>query len=347
MAIAMINQEHNPTSSRHRSHKPSISNERMFNDRRYMKIHIAPMDQHKTTFTCPFGTFAYTRMSFGLYNAPNTFQRYMMSIFLDLLEDCMEVFIDDFTVYVESFEAFLDNLSRILRRCIDSNLVLNIEKCNFMVTEGIVLGHLVLVRGIEVDKAKIDVISSLSNPVSMQEVRSFLDHVASIQAAIEGHGLCVRSALCGHISGAEEKTHVHFHPPSTKLGAVVRVDVRHVQLCTRSCPRTMSLQAAARDCLRISSNGPSLGKLFNHRKKAFGNHNFRSYLLGTKIIVFSNHAALKYLLKKSDMLLLQEFNVEIKDKKGAKNAIADHLSRLEREVNPMPIQDEFLDEQLL
>ncbi|RDX72334.1 Retrovirus-related Pol polyprotein, partial [Mucuna pruriens] len=132
----------------------------------YMQIHIEPMDQHKTTFTCPFRMFAYTRMSFGLYNAPSTFQRCMISIFLDLLEDCMDIFMDDFTVYVKSFEACLDNLSRVYR----SNLVLNFEKCHFMVTKGIVLGHLVSTRGIENDKAKIDVISSLPNPASVREV---------------------------------------------------------------------------------------------------------------------------------------------------------------------------------
>ncbi|RDY00192.1 Retrovirus-related Pol polyprotein, partial [Mucuna pruriens] len=142
----------------------------------YMQIHIAPEDQHKTTFTCPFGTFAYTRMPFGLCNAPSTFQRCMMSIFSDLLQDCMEVFMDDFTVYADSFEACLNNLSKVLKRCIDTSLVLNFEKCHFMVTEGIVLGHLVSNRGIEVDKAKIDIITSLPNPASVREVRSFLGH---------------------------------------------------------------------------------------------------------------------------------------------------------------------------
>ncbi|RDX77275.1 Retrovirus-related Pol polyprotein from transposon 17.6, partial [Mucuna pruriens] len=142
-----------------------------------MQIYIAPEDQHKTTFTCPFGTFAYTCMPFGLCNAPSTFQCCMTSIFSDLLQDCMEVFMDDFTVYADSFEACLSNLSRVLKRCIDTNLVLNFEKCHFMVTEGIVLGHLVSNRGIEVDKAKIDVITSLPNPASVREVRSFLGHV--------------------------------------------------------------------------------------------------------------------------------------------------------------------------
>ncbi|RDX68912.1 Retrovirus-related Pol polyprotein from transposon 17.6, partial [Mucuna pruriens] len=120
--------------------------------------------------------FTFTRMSFGLYNAPSTFKRCMISIFSDLLEDCMEVFMDDFTIYAESFKACLDKQSRVLRRCIKSNLVLKIEKYHFMVTKRIVLGHLVSTRGIKVDKAKVDVISSLSNPASMREVQSFLGH---------------------------------------------------------------------------------------------------------------------------------------------------------------------------
>ncbi|RDY02056.1 Retrovirus-related Pol polyprotein, partial [Mucuna pruriens] len=133
----------------------------------YMQIHIALVDQHKTTFTCQFRTFTYTRISFRHCNAPSTFQKCMINIFSDLFEDCMEVFMDNLTVYVESFEACLDNLSRVLRRCIESSLVLNFEKCHFMVTKGIIMGHLVLARGIKVDKAKIDVISSLPNPASV------------------------------------------------------------------------------------------------------------------------------------------------------------------------------------
>ncbi|RDY05054.1 hypothetical protein CR513_11146, partial [Mucuna pruriens] len=97
----------------------------------YMQIHIAPEDQHKTTFTCPFGTFAYTRIPFGMCNAPSTFQRCMTSIFSDLLQECMEVFMDDFTVYVDSFDACLENLSKMLTRCIDINLVLNFKKLRF------------------------------------------------------------------------------------------------------------------------------------------------------------------------------------------------------------------------
>ncbi|CAA7040985.1 unnamed protein product [Microthlaspi erraticum] len=96
----------------------------------FFQIPIHPDDQEKTTFTCPYGTYAYRRMPFGLCNAPATFQRCMMSIFTDLIEEIMEVFMDDFSVYGSSFESCLGNLGRVLQRCEDKHLVLNWEKCH-------------------------------------------------------------------------------------------------------------------------------------------------------------------------------------------------------------------------
>ena len=115
-------------------------------------------------------------MPFGLCNAPATFQRCMMSIFSDLIENCMEVFMDDFSVYDDSFSLCMDSLARVLDRCVRSNHVLNFEKCHFMVKQGIVLGYVVSNTGISVDPAKVNVISSLPYPSSMREVRSFLGH---------------------------------------------------------------------------------------------------------------------------------------------------------------------------
>ena len=100
----------------------------------YNQIAIAPEDQEKTTFTCPYGTFAFRRMPFGLCNALATFQRCMMSMFSDLVEEVMEIFMDDFTVYGSSFEQCLKNLETVLQRCQDKQLALNWEKCHFMVT---------------------------------------------------------------------------------------------------------------------------------------------------------------------------------------------------------------------
>ena len=100
----------------------------------YNQIAIAPEDQEKTTFTCPYGTFAFRRMPFGLCNAPATFKRCMMSIFSDLVEEVMEIFMDDFTVYGPSFDQCLKNLETVLQRWQDKQLSLNWQKCHFMVT---------------------------------------------------------------------------------------------------------------------------------------------------------------------------------------------------------------------
>ncbi|GJU71231.1 reverse transcriptase domain-containing protein [Tanacetum coccineum] len=108
----------------------------------FFQISIAPEDQENTTFTCPYGTFAYRQMPFGLCNAPATFQRCMTAIFHNMVKDFMEVFMDDFLVF-----------------------------------DGIVLGHKISGARIEVDRAKIDVIAKLPYPTNVKGVRSFLGHV--------------------------------------------------------------------------------------------------------------------------------------------------------------------------
>ncbi|RDX64880.1 Retrovirus-related Pol polyprotein from transposon 17.6, partial [Mucuna pruriens] len=284
----------------------------------YIQVHIAPEDQHKTTFTCPFSIFAYTRMSFRLYNAPSTFQRCMLSIFSNLLEECMEVFMDDFTVYADTFDACLENLSRVLKRCIETNLVLNFEKCHFILIEGIVLGHLVSHRGIEVDKAKIDVITSLPKPTSVLDVHSFLGHACFYRWFIK-----------------------NFSKIALPLSKLLRKDMDFVfdeacveafeELKTRltSTPILQALNWELPFELISDASNSALGVVLGQRVGTGKPAHVIAY-----IHVFSDHTTLKYLLKKLDaksrliqcMLLLQEFNLKIRDKKGAENTIADHLS---------------------
>nr|GEV21713.1 retrovirus-related Pol polyprotein from transposon 17.6 [Tanacetum cinerariifolium] len=125
---------------------------------RYFQILIDPQDQEKTTFACPYGTFAYRRMPFGLCNA---------------------------LVFGDSFSSCLTNLDKMLNRCKETNLVLNWEKCHFMCREGIVLGHKISKSGLEVDKAKVDVIAKLPHPTTVKGVRSFLGHIGFYRRFIE------------------------------------------------------------------------------------------------------------------------------------------------------------------
>ncbi|GJT34421.1 reverse transcriptase domain-containing protein [Tanacetum coccineum] len=117
----------------------------------------------------------------------------MMAIFHDMIVETMEVFMDDFSVFGDSFSSCLSNLDKMLKRCEDTNLVLNWEKCHFMVKEGIVLGHKISKFGIEVDRAKVDVIAKLPHPTIVKGVRSFLgvenlaaDHLSRLENPHEG-----------------------------------------------------------------------------------------------------------------------------------------------------------------
>jgi hypothetical protein len=139
----------------------------------YNQIEIALEDQEKATFTYLFDTFAYRRMPFGLCNAPATFQRCTLSIFSDMVERFLEIFMDDFSVFSDSFDDCFTNLEKVLSKCEEKNVVLNWEKCHFMVTNSIVLGHIVSSKGIEVDKSKIELIANLPTPKSVKDVRSF------------------------------------------------------------------------------------------------------------------------------------------------------------------------------
>ena len=151
----------------------------------YNQLAIHLDDQEKMTFTCPFGTYAFQRMPFGLCNALATFHRCMMAIFSNFIGESMEVFMDDFSVFGPSFDACLEHLTQIIDICVKKHLVLSWEKSQFMVREGIVLGHLVSSKCLEVDKAKVKVIQDLALPKLIRELKSFLGHVGFYRRFIQ------------------------------------------------------------------------------------------------------------------------------------------------------------------
>lgn len=116
-------------------------------------------------------------MSFELCNALAMIQRCMLVIFFDLVGKSIEVLMDRFFVYGDSFDACLENINVVLRRCIKTNLIFNWEKCHFIVKKGIVLIYKIYEKTIEVDPTKVEVISKLPLPFNVKGIRSFLGHV--------------------------------------------------------------------------------------------------------------------------------------------------------------------------
>ncbi|PIN12235.1 DNA-directed DNA polymerase [Handroanthus impetiginosus] len=305
----------------------------------YNQIAIAPEDQEKTTFTCPYGTFAFRRMPFGLCNAPATFQRCMMAIFTDMVENYLE--------------------------------------CHFMVQEGIVLGHKVSNRGIEIDKAKLETIEKLPPPTSVKGVRSFLGHAGFYRRFIKDFSK-ISKPLCNLL----EKD-IPFKFDDACLSAFNDLKGRLISAPIITVPDwtfPFELMCDASDFAIGVVLGQRKDKIFRSIYYAsktlndaqlnytttekellavvFAFDKFRSYLVGTKVIVYTDHAAIRYLIEKKDanpwlirwVLLLQEFDLEIRDRKGTENQIADHLSRLDSPAKtdePNLINDNFPDEQLL
>ncbi|GKB27491.1 reverse transcriptase domain-containing protein [Tanacetum coccineum] len=266
----------------------------------YFQIPIDPKDQEKTTFTCPYGTFAYRRMPFGLCNAPGTFQRCMMAIFHDMIEKTMEVFMDDFSVFGDSFSTCLSHLEKMLKRCEDTNLSLNWEKSHFMVKEGIVLGHKISKSGLEVDRAKVEVIAKLPHPTTVKGVRSFLGHAGFYRRFIQDFSKIARPMT--HL--LEKETPFFFSEECIDSFNTLKRKLTEAPILI--APDWNS--AFELMCDQATSHGACILPVRN--KDLFAKKDAKA-----------NTHAVDHIAPK--------FDIEIRDKKGAENLAADHLSRLE------------------
>ncbi|GKA27599.1 reverse transcriptase domain-containing protein [Tanacetum coccineum] len=248
----------------------------------------------------------------------------MMAIFHDMIEETMEVFMDDFSVLEDSFSLCLSHLDKMLKRCEDTNLVLNWEKCHFMVKEGIVLGHKISKSGIEVDKAKVDVIDKLPHPTSVKGIRKCVESFNILKKKLTEAPILV--ALDWDLP-----FEIMCDASDYAVGAVLgQRKTKHFQPIHYASKTMTDAQAHY-----TTTEKELLAVVYAFEK-------FCPYLVLSKTKVYMDHSALKYLLAKKDakprllrwILLLQEFDVIFRDKKGAENLAADHLSRLKN-----PYQD--------
>ncbi|KAK4854138.1 hypothetical protein QYF36_019483 [Acer negundo] len=282
----------------------------------YNQIPIDPKDQEKTTFTCPYGTFAYRRMPFWLCNAPATFQRCMIAIFSDMVEKFIEFFMDDFSVFGSFFDGCLTNLGMVLKRCEETNFVLNWEKCHFMVKEGIVLGHRIASQGIEVESKDRD-FSKITKPLCALLMKD-------IPFVFDGECLRAFETLKKELTFAPIISKPDWELPFELMCDASDYAVGAV-LGQSKNKRLHVIYYASQTLNDAQINYATTEKELLAIVFAFDK--FRSYLVGSKVIVYTDHAAIKYLLAKKD--------------------VKPRLERNEKDEVQVAINETFSDKQLL
>ncbi|GJX57961.1 reverse transcriptase domain-containing protein [Tanacetum coccineum] len=277
--------------------------------------------------------------------------RCMMAIFHDMIEKTMDVFMDDFSVFGNSFKNCLSRVDKMLQRCEDTNLCLNWEKSHFMVKEGIVLGHKISKKGIEVDKAKIKVIPKLPHPTTVKGVQSFLGHADFYRRFIKDFSKISRPMT--HL--LEKNTPFIFSNEYWDLPFELMCDAIDFAigavLGQHHEKHNRPIHYASKTINEAKSHYTTTEKEMLAVVYAF--EKIWSYLILNKNVVYTDHSALKYLFAKKDsqarllrwVLLLQEFSFSVIDTKGAENLTVDHLSRLENPyenvLDPKEVNEKF------
>lgn len=307
----------------------------------FSQIAVHPKDQEITMFTCPFGMYAYRRMPFGLCNAPATFQRCMTAIFADFVEEIMEVFMDEFSVYETTIDDCLHNLNKVLQRCEDTNLILNWEKCHFMAKGGIVLGHKIFGRGIKVDKAKIDATEKLPYPQDVKGIRSFLGHAGFYRRFIKKFSV-VSNPLTNLLQKDipfrfDEDCNLAFEKLKKTLVIAPIIQPpewdRPFEIICEAGNHAVSAFLGQHEGKKLNVIHYASRTLNDAQKNydiaekefyvvVFACEKLRAYITYSKVNVYTNHQALKNRLIKNDTeprlirwtLLLKEFDLQIIDR---------------------------------
>jgi hypothetical protein len=322
----------------------------------YHQIEMEELDKEKTAFICSKGLYEYNVMPFGLRNAPGTFQRVMDKILKDYIDKFVVVYIDDIMIYSEDFESHITQLTKVLRRLRDNNLIVKLKKCRFAEENIEFLGHIIGKDGIKPDPNKINKITQLKPPVNVKGVRSVLGLCSYYRKFIKDF-----SKIAKPLTNLIKKD-VKFEWNDTHQKAFDELKNKLVQYPILQHPNYK------REFILITdSSGVGLGAVLSQKNNdnkevvvAYASRtlnpteqrypiteqeclaviwaiqHFHKFLIGGKFTVITDHAALKGLMnakipkgKRARWVMeLQQYNFEIVHRAGKENKNADALSRL-------------------
>jgi hypothetical protein len=325
----------------------------------YLQIPMDPKDKEKTAFITDSGLYHFNVISFGLTNAPATFQRYMDAVFAGLKWNCLLVYIDDILIFSPTFEAHIKDVETVFNRLADDNLQLKPTKCHFFQKELVYLGHLVKADGLRPDPLKVKAILEMETPTDATDVRSFIGMTGFYRSYIDNFAkTCEPSYNLTRIETKfnwNEKDKVAFealkrslanapilYHPNFDYPFIIETDASlkglGAVLVQRYSGKTHVIQYISRTLQ------PTERKWHIRELEALGIlwacEMFRVHVSQTKFLVESDHEILQWLMKLEKparlvrwAIRLSEYTFEIRPKSDKLNVTADALSRLPMREN--------------
>lgn len=327
----------------------------------FHQIKMEPQDIIKTAFSTEDGHYEYTRMPFGLKNAPATFQRHMNVVLAGLIGKICFVYMDDIIVFSTSLEEHCVNLSKVFDALSAANLKIQLDKSEFLKKEVAFLGHVITDEGVKPNPDKIDAIQNWPIPKTEKQIKEFLGTIGYYRKFIQDFSK-ITKPLTQCLRKGEQVEHTPQFIKSFEQCKQILSSSSILQYPDFSKPFILTTDASKYALGAVLSQGP-IGKdkpiAFASRtlNKSEENYStiekellaifwatkyFRPYLFGRKFILYTDHQPLTYALNLKDpsssmigkwMIALLEYSYEPKYRPGKQNVVADGLSRIINDVN--------------
>lgn len=324
----------------------------------YHQIKMNPDDIHKTAFITPKGLYEYTRMPFGLKNAPATFQRLMNEILRDFINKICVVYLDDILIFSTSLPEHISSIRKIFQVLQKHNLKVQFDKCSFLKKETEFLGHVLTDEGMKPNPEKIKCIQEFPLPHTERQLRGFLGMTGYYRKFIEGYA----KLACPMTRYLKKNAKINIKDPEyiSAFEKLKKNLIQHPILKFPNFDQSFELTTDASNYAigAVLSQGKQpvcyASRTLNDHERNYSTTDkeflaivwavtyFRPYLWGRKFKIITDHLPIKYLNKKYTgkefsqrtqrwLLKLQEYQFDVEYLKGKENHVADFLSRIENQ----------------